>query len=168
MKVNELMEGKWVAKSKDGKERRFKNLADAEHWRNNYSRDITPAKPKSSAEAYHDYMKWAEQEEERLKKQRDALKPKSAEIWRRFETAVGDSFPDGDPFDRISSWLNKHDLTIHDVDAAVKEFSDASTAHEYLAKMWDDYSADAEHDALQGAHGDTYDDQWFQRANPWK
>ncbi len=161
MKVLELLEGKWVAKNLDGKERRFKNLADAEAWRQSRS----PAKQPKPFDSVGDYLDWADQE---ARKRKEANKPKTSEIWRRFEQAVGDSFPDGDPFDRISHWLNQHDLTIHDVDAAVKEFSGADSAHDYLAQMWDDYSADAEHDAMQGAHGETYDDQWFTRANPWK
>lgn len=167
MKVNELMEGKWVAKSKDGKERRFKNLADAEHWRNNYSKDILPAKDRFKSVG--DYLDWADKEEEKLKQQRAALKPKAGEIWSKFQQAVGDSFPDGDPFDRMGPWMRQHDLTMHDLDAAVAEFNGKNeTAHSYLAQMWDDHAGDAEHDALQGAHGDTYDDQWFNRGNPWK
>ena len=164
MKVSELMEGKWVrwvAKSLDGKVRRFRDLADAEHWRKNYSGDVTPAKEPSIKDMF-----------DRMDREREAAskanKPSEGEIWRQFENAVANSFPDGDFIDHLAPWLRKHELTMDDVNAAVREYSDSKDAYDYLQKMWDDHAADAEHDALQGAHGETYDDQWFQRPNPWK
>lgn len=162
MKVRELVEGKWVAKSLDGKVRRFKDGVDAEHWGNNHSGHVTPAD--NSAKAARDYFAAIDA----LTTKMADDKPSMSEIWRKFQRAVDDSFPDADPFDRISDWLNQNGLTIHDVDQAVKQFGGADSAHDYLASMWDDFSADAEYDAMQGAHGDTYDDQWFTRQNPWK
>lgn len=166
MKVKDLMEGRWVTKSLDGKVRRFKDLADAEYWRKNISTHVTPAKEKGlTVKAYLDAL---DAEEAKVRAEREANKPKLGEIWSKFVQAVGDSFPDGDPFDRIGPWMQQHGLTIDDLDRAVADSSDHRTAHDYLASMWDDYSRDAEHDAIMGAHGQTYDDQWFQHPNPWK
>ncbi len=166
MKAAELIEGRWVAKSLDGKVRRFKQQADSDHWRANHSGHVTPAREFKSVKQYLD---WAEREEQKLAKEREALKPKLGEIWTKFQQAVGDAFPDGDPFDRIGPWMRQHGLTMHDLDAAVAHFNgDHETAHSYLAQMWDDHASDAEHDAMRGEHGSTYDGHWFQNPNPWK
>ena len=155
-----------MAKSLDGKVRRFKDEADAEYWRKNISTHIIPAK---EPQGLDHYFKELDRMEAAIRTNKEANKPKLSDIWNKFQQAVGDSFPDGDPFDRIGPWMNQHNLTIHDIDAAVKEYNGTDTAQEYLRQMWDDYSADAEHDAMMGAHGETYDDdQWFNRPNPWK
>lgn len=113
---------------------------------------------------FRQYMDWAEKEDA---KQKAASKPKSSEIWNKFQTAVGDAFPDGDPIGRMAHWMNQNNLTMDDIDAAVREYADVD-AYTYLQNMWDDHAADAEHDAMHGHYGQTYDDQWFQRPNPYK
>lgn len=167
MKIVELLEGRWVAKSLDGKVRRFKDLADAAHWRKNISTHVIPAKERGvTVKAYLDAL---DAEEAKVQAEREASRPKLGEIWTKFQQAVDASFPDGDPFDRIGPWMQQHGLTIDDLDRAVAHFNgDHETAHSYLSSMWDEHASGAEHDAMMGAHGQTYDDQWFQRPNPWK
>lgn len=156
MKLHELLEGKWVVKNLDGKERRFKDLKDAEAWKQSSN---APRQPKEMSVS--DYLDWAEKQDEKSK-------PSSSVIWERFQRAVGNYFPDGDPIGSMASWMNANNLTFNDLDAAVKQYTDGKGAHEYIADMWDDTAADAEHDAMQGHLGDTYDGAWFTQKNPWK
>ena len=156
MKTTELLEGRWVAKSLDGVERRFKDAKDAEAWKQVTAKKQRQPKQKDWWTDYDD-------EEEKAKPKVDLW-----DLWTRFEAAVSSSFPDGDPIGQIASYMRHQRLTIDDLDAAVKEHGGADSAHGYLAQMWDDLSADAEHDAMRGAHGENYDDKWFTQKNPWK
>jgi uncharacterized NAD(P)/FAD-binding protein YdhS len=155
-----IEEGRWVAKNLDGVERRFRTSGEADAWRQSHS--------EKKGMTFRQYMNWAEKEDAKLQKQLDAAKPKASEIWNKFQTAVGNSFPDGDFIDHIGPWLRKHDLTMDDVNAAVREYTDFKDAYDYLSSMWDDHAADAEHDAMQGHYGQTYDNEWFSRPNPYK
>lgn len=75
-----------------------------------------------------------------LEKDPNALK-KVADV---IEIEVGNSFPDGDPFDFIQPRLEKmYDLgpdpyILDILDAAVKEHLGAQSYHAYLANFWDD------------------------------
>lgn len=154
MKISDLLEGKWVAKSLDGVERRFKDAKDAEAWRQTIAKKPRQPKLQDPWDAFD--------------KAQAALKPSAWDIWTKFETAVSNSFPDGDYADYMGPYMQKHNLSYEDLNAAVKKYGHADSASDYLAQMWDDASADAMHDAEQGAHGETYGGQWFTHKNPWK
>lgn len=64
------------------------------------------------------------------------------------EFAVGNSFPDGDPFDAIEEKLSKMGISSGDgqmieiMNKAVKKHLGANGYFEYLAMLWDDFAQD--------------------------
>jgi hypothetical protein len=129
----------------------------------------------------HLALQWLkdDEEQEKLEKQiaRDKKRshPTPREIWDEVETAIGNSFPDGDPIDALHPWMEKHEVTMDEVNAAVKQNvmgrgkgKKNYGMYYYLADMWDDMSRDQLHDAKNGHYGEHYDDQWFAQGNPWR
>lgn len=120
-----------------------------------------------------------------LNKPPKVVKPKREDVltdlWNKINRAVGNSFPDGDPLDHLSSYLRNHGLTMKDVDAACKKYNH-TTFNKMMVDMWDDSAADAIHDAKNMlAHKDhahtvpEYSPFWrivdgkvIAEKNPWK
>lgn len=96
------------------------------------------------------------------------------DVYDRVETAIGNSFPDGDPIDHFGPWLEKNKLTMDHVDRAFRKFAKTSY-NQYLVDMWDSTAGDAIHDAKNG-HVDHYSPYYdvaadgviTPKANPWK
>jgi dGTP triphosphohydrolase len=141
-----LDEGIWAVKSKDGVSKRFKDEASAEAWKNSYAK---PARPPKEVKA---------------------PKPKREDILRslfqNFEITVSDSFPDGDPISEMLPYLKKHDLTVDDLNAAVRKFGRSKDVNDYLADLWDSYATDVVAGMERSGHFD--EDSWALRPNPWR
>lgn len=56
--------------------------------------------------------------------------------------AIGMSFPDGDPFDHFSGYLNRNNLDMSDVNRVMKKF-ERRDYYKYLSDMWDGVAGDA-------------------------
>lgn len=103
-------------------------------------------------------------------------KPTSPEIWHVVETAISNSFPDGDPIDQLIGYMKKHDLTMDEIDGAVKKHAGVKKGfYGYLAQMWDDFARDQIGDAKRGHvehHSPFYtvsdDGKIEPEQNPWK
>lgn len=87
--------------------------------------------------------------------------------------AVGNAFPDGDPFDAIMPRARKLGIRPDDLikwlDRWARKYSGVKGGwHAYLARMWDDQYADANSDAAHGAT-DRYDMMGGANyKNPWR
>jgi hypothetical protein len=103
----------------------------------------------------------------KIKIQKDKAVPKTSVkdkilmLSKLIQTAVGDSFPDGDPIDAISMKASKHGLdtdfvqTQQNLDRAARLLG-AKSYNDYLADMWDDVK------------GDNPDMPGLQDKNPWR
>jgi hypothetical protein len=160
MKLSELLtneakagKGMWVIKSKDGVEKRFKDdeSPEAVVWKATIAKKPKAPKPKD----------WWEDDE-------PVNKPPLGHIWAKFQEAFGVAFPDGHPLDHMSRWCHDNNVTADDIDDAVREFGGAKDVNTYMADAWDDHARDANHDAMQGHHGENYDNAWFTQKNPHK
>jgi hypothetical protein len=119
---------KVIVRNKDGVEKRFPankvKSAEADEWRNSSKKPAASEKTDKAA---------AKDELDR-------------ELHRRITNAISSSFPDGEPLDRVESFMRKNDLDIKDVDRVMKRF-EKTTYNGYLADMWDDFAADSASDA---------------------
>lgn len=112
-------EGQWVARSLDGVEKRFKDAAQADAWRQTTARP--PKAPKQAAP----------------KLTLDA-------VWNKVEQVVANIFPDGDPIDYLAPWLEKQgikDFKIGEVlDRAAKKngYDDIYAYYDSLKKDYGD------------------------------
>jgi hypothetical protein len=170
MKLQNLLEGMWVIKNLDGKEKRFKDdqSASAIEWKNSHT-------PKTQRQLDAEREKyWRD-----LDKAAKVKKPTLDEIYSRVETEVGNSFPDGDPIDRLRDWMRKFEVTMDDIDRAFKKNA-KSDFHTYLGNMWEGMAQDAFHDAYTEYHkhgrepDDGYNPYWSMgkngpelHDNPW-
>ena len=194
MKVRDLFEAKggveiWPVSNMLGHVKKFKKIdgwwehpVEVKKWMQSHE---IPQSRADKAEERGRQKEWDDVDKEERKKERALaanarrLKKENAsreQIWHKVEEAVGNSFPDGDPIDTLGPWMRKFDISMDEVNAAVawatgntrrknaKQFG----LYDYLANMWDDYAADALHDAQQGSHGEDYSHEWFARPNPWK
>lgn len=86
MKLKSLLEGNWVAKSKDGVTRRFKSRDEAEAWERTYANIeplIDPVAEKSRKFKSYD------------------------DLWDEAAKAISRTFPEGDPFDYLIPYMKK-------------------------------------------------------------
>lgn len=175
----------WTIHNMSGYPKKFKKIdgywehpVEVKQWMKSYDIPQTRAeKSEKSADAklaarWEREDRQAEREAARLKK---LSHPSPREIWDEVETAIGNAFPDGDPIDALHPWMKKNDVTMDEVNAAVKQNvmgrgkgKKDYGMYDYLADMWDDMSRDSLHDAKNGAYGEHYDDQWFAQGNPWR
>lgn len=86
--------------------------------------------------------------------------------------AVGNAFPDGDPFDAIAPRARRLGIPLDDLikwlDRWARKEGGAKGWHDYLARVWDDQYADANSDAQHGAT-DRYDMMGGANyKNPWR
>lgn len=163
----------------------------ARSWMKSY--DIPEPKVRASparlekARAKRPYMsddaalRWLKDDEEDEKAQRLAAReakrnhPTLDEIWHEVDNAIGNSFPDGDPIDSLMPFMTARGVTMDEINASVKKNvmgrgkgKKDYGMYDYLADMWDDMSKDSLRDAMQGHHGEHYDDKWFAQNNPWR
>lgn len=89
-----------------------------------------------------------------------------AELGHNLLTWAGESFPDGDPNDRVSEWMERMDWDVGDgydriMPIACKKYLGTKNYSEYLAQLWDDVYGDRGHynDDLTRSMGTT---------NPWR
>lgn len=72
-------------------------------------------------------------------------------IWDEVETAIGASFPDGDPIDHLYRWMDRNKITIEQIDRAVNRYAKVKNGmYGYLAMLWSDRQADELADAKVG------------------
>jgi len=95
-------------------------------------------------------LKRAEKATERSEKtKRERLTQQT--IWSQVENSiVWASFPDGDPSHHLAQFMDKHDLTMKDIDSAIRKHTRSKGFYDYLADMWDDMQADRIYDAKNG------------------
>lgn len=96
-----------------------------------------------------------------------------SKIWNKVESAISNSFPDGDPIDYLIPWMRRNDIEMKDIDIAARKHSGSKSYNDYLADMWDDLAADAMADAAHGhtdehsPYFDMEDGKPVMRQNPW-
>ena len=79
------------------------------------------------------------------------VKMTQADMWMRVDLAIGQSFPDGDPIDDLGPWMERHNVSIEQIDRAVNRFAKIKTGmYGYLAMLWNDRQADEMADAKVG------------------
>lgn len=100
-------------------------------------------------------------------------------IFNEVSYMAADSFPHGDPFDKVVPWLKKNGLEMSDVDAAFKKQT-KKNFYGWLAQTWEDAAQDAIADAKmslkQNKNPDQSDFYYFDQQNnkiipednPWK
>jgi hypothetical protein len=101
------------------------------------------------------------------------VKPNLDVLYQKGLDAIGDSFPDGDPIDRLGPWLSKQGFDFEDMNKAFRKH-EKKDFYAYLAHMWEDMARDQLHDAKNG-HADEnsvfyhQNDQgdWVLADNPW-
>ncbi len=158
MKVNELFEarepvkGNWKIQNLVGVFKTFKDphSPEARAWMTN--RELPYDREARRREREWDKIDRAAEREER---RRAKMKPSADEIHRRVENAVSVTFPDGDPIDYVSSWMDQNNVTMDDVDKAFKKI-ERKTYHRYLGDMWEGLARDSLYDAKRhyNKHGD--------------
>jgi hypothetical protein len=88
-------------------------------------------------------------------------------IWEKFEEAIGNSFPDGDPrdfmFDHMREWGYDH----QDLLRAVKKHNKGVTSvNHLLGQYWDQFARDKLYDARESNRSpDHFDLQFIQEKN---
>lgn len=75
-----------------------------------------------------------------------ATKLEQSVIWNKVQTVIGNTFPDGDPIDHLIPWMRQNNVTMDQINAAVKKH-EKTDMYGYLARMWDDTQGDAVYDA---------------------
>lgn len=63
-------------------------------------------------------------------------------LWGHFESAAGNSFPDGDPHDMIMPHMEKHGFTHDDLQKAARKYGKVKSTDHYMKAMWNDYAGD--------------------------
>ena len=183
--------GAWKIQNLRGVMKNFKDAesTDAKAWMKNRGDakqvwDKTAGWQQNPKQADRELKKQQRQWERDDREEARANKPKkrSAEelsaIYRKVEDAIGNSWPDGDPADSFSGYLNRNNYTMDDVDAAFKKHA-KTTYYKYLENMWRDMAADAMHDAKEAIkrgqkpeRSPYYDiingDSVELNSNPWK
>jgi hypothetical protein len=77
-------------------------------------------------------------------------KPPLSYVYWKANDVISQTFPDGDPFDHLTPWLQSVGLTMDDVDAAIRKYHGGDDFYTYLANMWDGVQADSIQDAKNG------------------
>jgi hypothetical protein len=175
----------WTVHNMSGYPKKFRKIdgfwehpTEVKNWIN--SRDIPSTRAERSEKSSDEKLR-AQWEREDRRAERDAARlkklshPSLAEIWDEVENAIGNSFPDGDPIDSLHDYMDKHDVTMDEINLAVKKNvmgrgrgKKNYGMYDYLADMWDDMARDRLHDAKMGAHGEHYEHEWFAGNNPWR
>jgi len=79
------------------------------------------------------------------------LAERQFQIWQKAILAIANSFPDGDPIDHLTPYMERNDITMQEVDAAVNRYEKTRGGfYGWLAAMWDDTAADHIYDAKNG------------------
>lgn len=151
-------EGQWVAKSKDGVEKRFRrdDTAGRDAWANSTAKPApaparAPTKPALTLDT----------------------------VWRKVEEVVANIFPDGDPIDYLAPWLEKQgirDFKIGDTLDKAAQQNGYEDIYDYYEEMKRQYAADTttegsmgginrSHPAQDVSYEDVLDEvynQWFE------
>lgn len=133
------------------------------------------AENKAALKAIKDQEKVEKLSQQILKRPPKEKKPDSFEIWRKASAAISNSFPDGDPIDHLLSFMNRYNLSMDDIDRAVRKHEKVKGGfYAWLAGMWDDTQGDQIHDAKNGHIDDNSPfyhvegDKIVPADNPWK
>ena len=128
---------------------------------------VNPVEARGSEQALRDFKKdvMAKVEFRRDTTSADSKRERVNQVLDRLANiigdAVGNSFPDGDPFDAIYPQARRLGIPADDVlswlDRAVKKAGIAKSYHDYLADMWED---NIQH--FNQMNGTDYD------RNPWR
>mgnify|MGYP001318642400 CR=1 FL=1 len=165
MKVNELFEDRYF--DQWAKEKAAQNKA----------------KLKARKAAERDDKKIHDRAVKAYQKSLKPKKPSDLELWQKVETAISNSFPDGDPIDHLPRGVD-----MDDIDRAVAKFAGSRGKgkkkyglYDYLADMWDDFQGDAVHDANEDLkrgnaprehsvffHYDDEANKIVKERNPWR
>lgn len=201
MKVAELFEaktkGSWKVANLSGVEKTFKSndigeldSPEARAWMKNHgdAKQIWNGRawvvdPKvTDREIKKQDREWAKQDREEAK----AAKKPAVDLQKVYNIvmdAIGNTFPDGDPFDHYAPKIRKLGVGEYDVgdvvEKAMKKFGhgiEKKGTHAYMAQMWDEMSRDAMHDAKSMKNGEEFDSPFIEyengkpvvRSNPWK
>lgn len=137
MKLQPLLEGMWVIKNLDGKEKRFKNdqSPEAIAWKNSRNPEKIPSRRSFVNKVVKSIM----------------AKPTLDEIYHYVSNIIGDIFPDGDPIDRMGPWMQRHRISMEDVDKAFKKH-EKKTMYHYLGDGWEDIAQQAYREAFDKYH----------------
>jgi len=137
MKLDQISEGNWVAKSLDGVEKRFKtsDTAGRDAWSQSYAKPQKPAPAPAAPK-------------------KPALDLDT--VWRKVEEVVANIFPDGDPIDWLGPWLQKQGITdykigeILDKAAQKNGFKDIYDYYDEMKRQYDaDMNASLDEDASE-------------------
>jgi hypothetical protein len=146
----DLRSGRWKVQNLAGFEKTFSNIdsPEARAWMK--SRDVVVPREVLSQQD-KEYRKW-EREQDKLDREERSEKRKQQtldNIYHVVITQVGESWPDGDPLDRLHHWMIDNDITMEMIDRAFKKH-EKKTYYKYLADMWDSMADDAIFDAENG------------------
>jgi len=151
-------EGHWVAKSKDGVEKRFKtsDTAGRDEWANKTVK--APAAPAAAAVP---------------------TKPSLTldMVWRKVEEVVANIFPDGDPIDWLGPWLQKQGITDYKIGDTLDKAAQQNgykDIYDYYDEMKRQYDADMTAEGSMGginrsapAQDVSYEDVLDEVYNAW-
>lgn len=189
----ETVKGSWTVHNMVGEPKKFDDphSTEARAWARSHERlpDKAADRDERARERAWLAMDKADEREE-AKRQRLLVKAKkdTQMIWNNVQEAIGSTFPDGDPIDKLGPWMRRSGFDIHDIDAAVKKHAGKKKTgdyglYDYLADMWDDSADDALHDAENGRKHDrgihvpdtsvfiNFDEgrgKYKKASNPWK
>lgn len=159
--------GRTLIKSLDGIDKAFSNpnSPEAKNWADNY------AHVKNNPFSAHNWKKnQKKKEKEEQTKHQQTLKDIAQRAVHQIEAIISDTFPDGDPHDRLVNWIRKElrkagisnmslEMNASDVfDLAQKAFTKThgTNIEGYMSDMWDQMQGD-----------DPNNDMW-KRKNPFK
>lgn len=148
-KLKQDENGKMVCPACAGPKIKKETVTEASRFKEGSAFKKLARKNRERLKAYTDSVK---KEKAEFAAKLKAMKPKAPpkisddEIWARVVSAVTNSFPDGDPIDRIWPFMERNGISMEKVNKLVKKYEGKKDFYAWLAAMWDDTQADQLHD----------------------
>lgn len=139
MKVQDLIAEAWVLKNLDGKTKRFKNDQSSE------AREWVKSKNPEKQETEKQREKRYEKEDRKDEAERAGKNVDVEELFNKWETAIGDEFPDGDGVAQTIRWAKKKypntpEYVLNDLlEKGVKKYGKSKSIDDYLETYRKEY-----------------------------
>lgn len=154
MKISDLIEARgqgvehWTVHNMSGVAKKFKKIdgfwehpVEVKNWMKSHG------DPKYNAQMEREARKREREYEKADREEAKRNKPPKVDldlVWQKFQTVVGDSFPDGDPIDGMTPWFKKTYNLEYDwgkyLDQAAAKHGFKNGYTDYLATFHDEYS----------------------------